>query len=46
MDSKKKKCKKFDFKQKKDCALQSLREVNCFWSNFSKVCTIKRIIKK
>lgn len=46
MDSNKKKCKKFDFKQKKDCAINSLKEVNCFWNNFSKIYTIKKIIKK
>lgn len=32
MDSPKKGKKKF--KQKKDCCMQSLKEVNCFLSNF------------
>lgn len=46
MDYHKKKCKKINLKQKKDCAMQSLKEVNCFWNNFSKIYTIKKIIKK
>ena len=33
MDSNKKNKKKFDFKQKKDCAIKSIAEVNCFLLN-------------
>lgn len=38
--------KKFNFSEKKAIALKSLKEVNCFLSNFTKACTIKKIIKK
>lgn len=38
--------KKFDFAHKKECAVRSLKEVNCFLSNLNKVCTLKKIIKK
>ena len=46
MASRDKKKKKFDFKLKKDCALKSLMEVNCFLCNLNKACTLKKIIKK
>lgn len=46
MDYRGKKKKKFDFLEKKACAIKSLREVNYFLSNLSKICTIKKIIKK
>lgn len=38
--------KKFNFLEKKTSAIKSLKEVNCFLSNFNKVCIIKKIIKK
>ena len=44
MDSNKKKC--FNFKQKNDCALKSIKEVNCFLNNLSTAFTIKKIVKK
>lgn len=46
MDSNKKKKKCFNFKQKKDCALKSIKEVNCFLNNLSIAFTIKKIVKK
>ncbi len=46
MESRGKNKKKFDFAQKKACAIKSLKEVNCFLSNLNKVCTIKKIVKK
>lgn len=45
MDSKGKKKNKFNFHQKKDCAIKSLREVNCFLSNLNKAFTIKKLFK-
>lgn len=46
MECRGKKQKKFNFAEKKACAIKSLKEVNCFLCNFSKACTLKRIIKK
>ena len=46
MDYNKKNKKKFDFKQKKDCAIKSIDEVNCFLLNLNKARIIKKIIKK
>lgn len=46
MNSRGKNKKKFNFLEKKQCAIKSLREVNCFLYNLNKVCTIKKIIKK
>lgn len=46
MNSHGKNKKKFNFLEKKQCAIKSLREVNCFLYNLNKVCTIKKIIKK
>jgi len=46
MDYREKKRKKINFKEKKDCAFQSLKEVNCFLSNLNKALTIKKIIGK
>lgn len=45
MDSKGKKKNKFNFHQKKDCTIKSLREVNCFLSNLNKAFTIKKLFK-
>jgi len=46
VDYRVKKEKKFNFLEKKACAIKSLREVNCFLYNFSKACQIKKLIKK
>lgn len=46
MDYRGKKEKKFNFLEKKACAIKSLHQVNYFLTNFSKACTIKKIIKK
>lgn len=45
MDSRGKKKKKFNFCEKRDCAIKSIKEVNCFLCNLNKACTIKRIFK-
>lgn len=49
MDYRSKDKKNFSFIDKKNCALKSLKEVNCFLShvtcNVGKVCAIKKIIK-
>lgn len=46
MDYQNKKKKNINFKERKKCAIKSLREVNCFLSNFTKIYAIKKIIKK
>lgn len=46
MDYRGKKGKKFNFSEKKKCAIRSLKEVNCFLSNLNKACTIKKLLKK
>jgi len=46
MDYREKSKKKFNFLEKKACAIKSLREVNCFLYNLSKTCQIKKLIKK
>ena len=46
MDSRGKNKKKFNFTEKKQCVIKSLREVNCFLYNLNKACSIKKIIKK
>lgn len=46
MDYSTKKRKKFDFCAKKKCAIKSLKQVNCFLNNFSKVYSIKKLINK
>ena len=45
MDSRGKKEKKFNFLEKKACAIKSLREVNYFLYKFSKACQIKKLLK-
>lgn len=45
MDSRGKKQKNFKFSEKKACAINSLHQVNCFLSHFSKACILKKIIK-
>ena len=45
MDSRDNKKKKYNFCEKKKCAINSLREVNCFLFNFNKACIIKKILK-
>lgn len=46
MDYRGKKEKKFNFKEKKQCAIRSLREVNCFLSKLNKACSINNCLKK
>lgn len=46
MEYRGKKEKKFDFLDKKKCAIKSLYEINCFLSNLTKVCTVKKFINK
>lgn len=46
MDYRSKNKKKFNFAEKKKCALKSLKEINCFLCNLNKAYTIKKIIKK
>ena len=46
MDSQNKKKKKFDFKVKKDRAIKSIAEVNCFLSKLNTAYTLKKIIKQ
>lgn len=43
--NKKNNCKKNQFKQKKDCCVQSLKDVNCFLSDYSKVKKAFKIFK-
>ena len=45
MDSRGKKNKKFNFCEKRDCAIKSIKEVNCFVCKLKKAGTIKRIFR-
>ena len=45
MDSRGKKNKKFNFCEKRDCAIKSIKEVNCLLCNLKKAWTIKRKYK-
>lgn len=41
-----KKDKKFNFLEKKACAIKSLHEINYFLYNLGKACQIKKLLKK
>ncbi len=45
MNSRGRKKKKFNFCEKRDCAIKSINEVNCFLCNLNRVFTIKKLFK-
>ena len=45
MENRHKNKKRFNFSQKKDCAIKSLYEINCFLNKLNTAYTIKKILK-
>jgi len=46
MNSREKNKKSFNFIEKKNCAINSILEINCFLSNLTKIKTIKKLVNQ